>query len=70
MGCQCTGNTNDKYAIENILDPNYDTNLNLNTKLKTTNYVKKVFYLINKIRTNPAQFSEYIISSEKYIKEI
>ena len=70
MGCQCTGNTNDKYAIENILDPNYDTNLNLNTKLKTTNYVKKVFYLINKIRTNPAQFSEYIIASEKYIKEI
>jgi len=60
----------DKYAIENILDRNYDTNLNLNTKLKTTNYVKKVFYLINKIRTNPAQFSEYIISSEKYIKEI
>lgn len=70
MGCQCSNNTLDKYSIENILKPEYESNLNINSKLKLTNYVKKLYYLINNIRTNPSKFADIINSSQKYIREI
>lgn len=69
MGCVCPSDINDKYAIENILNYEYDNIPKINSNLKLTNYVKKVFYLINKIRTNPSNFADYVISSQKYIKE-
>ena len=70
MGCVCPGNINDKYAIENILKSDYENTPKINSKLKITNYCKKAFYLINKIRTNPSQFADFVISSQNYIKEI
>ena len=68
MGCVCTQNINDKYSIENILGSEYDKNT-ITSKQKLTDYVKKVFYLINKIRTDPPKFADVVISYEKYIKE-
>ncbi len=71
MGCVCPNNFNDKYAIENIINNEYENNIiKINSNLKITNYVKKVFYLINKIRTDPAKFADFVISSQKYVKEI
>ena len=70
MGCVCLGNVNDKYAIENVLKSDYENMPKINSNLKITNYCQKVFYLINKIRTNPSQFADFVISSQQYIKEI
>ena len=70
MGCECPANNYDKYCIENILKTEYENNPSINSKYKITNYIKKVFYLINKIRTNPANFADYVKSSQQYIKEI
>ena len=70
MGCVCSNNINDKYALENIINNEYENITKINSNLKITNYVKKVFYLINKIRTNPAKFADFVISSQIYIKEI
>ena len=70
MGCVCPANLNDKYEIINIIDSNYENNLKINSNLKQTNYIKKVFYLINQIRKNPKQFADFVISSQQYIKEI
>ena len=71
MGCICINITNDKYAIENIINNEYKNNIaQIHSNLKITNYVKKVFYLINKIRTDPAKFADFVISSQKYVKEI
>ncbi len=71
MGCVCPNNFNDKYAIENIINNEYENNIiKINSNLKITNYVKKVFYLINKIRTDPAKFADFVISTQKYVKEI
>ena len=70
MGCVCLGNVNDKYAIENVLKSDYENMPKINSNLKITNYCQKVFYLINKIRTNPPQFADFVISSQQYIKEI
>ena len=72
MGCACSENTNDQYSIENILGGNnYDSaQNNINSKLKLSEYVKKVFFLINKIRTNPTKFAEIVTNSEQYIKQI
>ena len=70
MGCVCINNSKDKYALENVINKDYETNTKIISKLKITNYVKKVFYLFNKIRTNPSQFADYVISSQQYIKEV
>ena len=71
MGCICINITNDKYALENIINNEYKNNITqIHSNLKITNYVKTVFYLINKIRTNPADFADFVISSQKYIIEI
>ena len=70
MGCACINNSNDKYALENVINKDYENNSKINSKLKITNYVKKTFCLFNKIRTNPSQFADYVISSQKYIKEV
>ena len=70
MGCVCVNNSKDKYALENVINKDYESNTKINSKLKITNYVKKVFFLFNKIRTNPSQFADYVISSQKYIKEV
>ena len=71
MGCACTANANDKYSIENILGgADYENaQNNINSKLKLTDYVKKVFFLINKIRTNPAKFAEVVVGSQQFIKQ-
>ena len=72
MGCACSENTNDQYSIENILGGNnYDSaQNNINSKLKLSEYVKKVFFLINKIRTDPSKFVDVVVGSQKFIKEI
>ena len=70
MGCVCIGNIHDKYAIENVLKSDYENIPKINSNLKITIYCKKVFYLINKIRTNPPQFADFVISSQAYIKEM
>ena len=70
MGCVCPANLKDKYEIINIIDSDYDNNLKINSNLKQTNYIKKVFYLINRIRKNPKQFADFVISSQQYIKEM
>ena len=72
MGCVCTENTNDQYSIEDILDVGVYENdkNNINSKLKLSEYVKKVFFLINKIRTDPSKFVDVVVGSQKFIKEI
>ena len=70
MGCVCINNSKDKYALENVINKDYETKSKLISNLKITNYVKKVFCLFNKIRTNPPQFADYVISSQQYIKEV
>ena len=68
MGCSCANNAIDKYSIENILGDEYEKS-NITSKQKLTDYVKKVFFLINKIRTDPSKFADVVISYEKFIKE-
>ena len=70
MGCVCPANINDKFEINDILKFDYENSSKINSKYKITNYVQKVFYIINKIRKNPKQFADYVISSQQYIKEI
>ena len=70
MGCGCIGPTKDKYSIENLL---YEKNIEskeISSIYPLTDYVKKVFVLINKIRTSPSKFVTVIEQAEKYIKEI
>ncbi len=69
MGCVCPANINDKYEIINILNSDYENNSKITSNLKITNYIKKVFYLINQIRKNPKQFADFVLSSQQYIKE-
>ena len=69
MGCVCPANLNDKYEIINILNSDYENNSKITSNLKITNYIKKVFYLINQIRKNPKQFADFVLSSQQYIKE-
>ncbi len=70
MGCGCVGPSKDKYSIENILNDKIQEPKEITTKLPLTEYVKKVFCLINKIRLNPSEFVTVIETAEKYIKEI
>ena len=69
MGCGCIGPTKDKYSIENILNDKYEESKEITSIYPLTDYVKKVFFLINKIRTNPSDFIQAIEQAEKCIKE-
>ena len=70
MGCGCIGPTKDKYSIENILNEKNIESKEISSIYPLTDYVKKVFVLINKIRTSPSKFVTVIEQAEKYIKEI
>ena len=48
MGCGCIGPTKDKYSIENILNEKYEASKEIVSIYPLTDYVKKVFFLINK----------------------
>ena len=70
MGCGCVGPTKDKYSIENVINDKYSESKEITSIYPITDYVKKAFFLINKIRTNPSEFISVIEQAEKYIKEI
>jgi hypothetical protein len=70
MGCGCIGPTKDKYSIENIINDKNIESKEISSIYPLTDYVKKVFVLINKIRTSPSKFVTVIEQAEKYIKEI
>ena len=69
MGCGCIGPAKDKYSIENIFNSKYSESTEINSIYPITDYVKKVFFLINKIRTSPSDFISAIEQQEKFIKE-
>ena len=70
MGCGCVGPASkDKYSIENILSTKYNTKKEITSIHPLTEYVKRVFHLINKIRTSPSEFISVIEQAEKYITE-
>ena len=72
MGCGCIASQlKDKYTIEDIISTKYNSSQKeIVSTYPLSPYVKKVFYLINKIRTNPSEFIKFIEQAEKYIKEI
>ena len=72
MGCGCIASQlKDKYTIEDIISTKYNSSQKeIVSTYPLSPYVKKVFYLINKIRTNPSEFIKVIEQAEKYIKEI
>ena len=70
MGCGCVGPSKDKYSIENILGEKIQEPKEINSKYPITDYVRKVYCLINKVRLNPGEFVNVIETAEKYIKEI
>ena len=70
MGCGCVGPSKDKYSIENILNEKIQKPKEITSNLPISEYVKKVFCLINKVRLNPLEFVTAIEQAEKYIKEI
>ena len=59
-----------KYSIENILNEKYEASKEIVSIYPLTDYVKKVFFLINKIRASPSEFVKAIEQAEKCIKEI
>ena len=69
MGCGCIGPAKDRYSIENIYNNKYSESKEIVSIYPITDYVKKVFYLINKIRKSPSDFISYIEQAEKFIKE-
>ena len=69
MGCGCVGPTKDKYSIENILNDKYSESKEITSIYPLTDYVKKVFHLINKIRKSPSKFAQMIEQAEIFIKE-
>jgi hypothetical protein len=70
MGCVCSENSSDKYSIENVFKEDFESIPKINSNLKITNYIKKVYFLINKIRKNPSEFADFVNSSQQYIKEV
>ena len=70
MGCGCVGPSKDKFSIENILNDKIQEPKEITSNLPISEYVKKVFCLINKVRLNPSEFVTAIEQAEKYIKEI
>ena len=69
MGCGCVGPSKDKYSIENILGEKIQEPKDITSNYIITEYVKKVFNLINRIRVNPPEFVNVIETAEKYIKD-
>lgn len=69
MGCKCEGGTYDKLSIENILKENIKiiTENPIKSENPLTDYVKKVFFLINKVRTNPSDFADIVDYYKKFI---
>ena len=63
MGCGCIASQlKDKYTIEDIISTKYNSSQKeIISTYPLSSYVKKVFYLINKIRTNPSEFIKNII---------
>ena len=70
MGCGCVGPSKDKYSIENILIEKIQEPKDIISNYAITEYVKRVFNLINRIRANPPDFVSVIETAEKYIKDI
>ena len=72
MGCGCiSSKLKDKYTIEDIIQTKYSSSQKeIASNFPLTSYAKKVFYLINNIRTNPHDFIKVIEQAEKFIKEI
>ena len=70
MGCGCVNLTRDKYTIENILVDKVKEPKDIISNLPINEYIKKVFYLINKVRMNPSDFIDDIENEEKFIKEL
>lgn len=67
MGCQCTSGGNEKMInIDNIINDD-DPNNAIISSFPLSDYTKKVFKLINKIRENPTSFSSVIENSVQYI---
>lgn len=69
MGCQCGNNTYDKFSIDNILSQNISNISEIKSEHKISDYVKKVFFLINKVRTNPSYFADVVDYYQQYIIE-
>ncbi len=69
MGCGCVGPSKDKYSIENIMNDKMQEPKEIISNYPITEYVQKVFSLINRIRINPPEFVELIETAEKYVKE-
>jgi len=68
MGCQCTGNTNDKIIdIDNIMNSEDESSTIVST-YPVSDYTKKAYRLINKIRENPSSFAQVIENSIKFIQ--
>ena len=67
MGCGCVGPSKDKYSIENILCEKIQEPKEINSNYPITEYVRKVFCLINKIRLNSGEFVAVIEMEEKYL---
>ena len=70
MGCGCVGPSKDKYSIENIMNDKIQEPKEITSNFPITEYVQKVFSLINRIRLNPSEFVELIETAEKFVKEI
>ena len=70
MGCGCIGPTKDKYSIENIINDKNNEAKEIKSIYPLTEYTKKVFTLINKVRTSPSKFAPMIEQSEKYIRDL
>ena len=71
MGCGCIGPSKDKYSVENLLGEKIHEPKSIQSKYPLSDYVKKVFNLINKVRVNPSDFVSIIeTSSDKYVREL
>ena len=68
MGCQCSANTNDQIIdIDNIMNSE-DESLPIVSSYPISDYTKKAYRLINKIRENPSSFAQVIENSVKFIQ--
>lgn len=71
MGCGCVGPSKDKYSVENLFGEKIHEPKSIKSKYPLSDYVKKVFNLINKVRVNPSEFASIIeTSSDKYVREV
>ena len=66
MGCGCVGPSKDKYSIENIMNDKMEEPKEIISNYPITEYVQKVFSLINRIRINPPEFVELIETAASF----